>query len=58
MPVSTLMRDLIVARAPMGEIRKLAAEEGHRTLYQDGLIKAARGETTVEEVIRVCSGAD
>ena len=57
-PVSTLMRDLIVAKATITEIRKLAAEEGHRTLYQDGLIKAARGETTIDEVIRVCSGTE
>lgn len=56
--VSSQMRDLIITRASAGEIRKLASEEGHRTLYHDGLIKAARGESTVEEVIRVCSGAD
>ncbi len=57
-PVSSAMRDLIVAKAPNSEVRKLAAEEGHRTLYQDGLIKAARGESTIEEVARVCSGAE
>ena len=57
-PVSTEMRNLIVSAAPIGEIRKLAAEEGHRTLYQDGLIKAARGESTLEEVIRMCSGVE
>lgn len=33
--------------------RKLYAENGTRTLLEDGLLKAATGITTVEEVIRV-----
>ncbi len=28
---------------------------GNRTLYEDGVLKAARGLTTIEEVIRVCA---
>ena len=57
-PISTPMRDLIVKKVTTTEIRALAVEEGHRNMYQDGLIKAARGVTTVEEVIRVTSGVE
>lgn len=57
-PISAELRDLVVGRATTGEIKKLAMEEGHRNMYQDGLIKAARGLTTVEEVIRVTSGVE
>ena len=57
-PISAEMRDLVVGKAPVSEIRALATEEGYRNMYQDGLIKAARGQTTVEEVVRVTSGVD
>jgi len=30
-----------------------AVGEGMRTMYQDGLLKALSGETTMEEVLRV-----
>lgn len=35
------------------DIHKLAVEEGMRTMLQDGLLRALRGETTLEEVFRV-----
>ncbi|MBO6702765.1 MAG: Flp pilus assembly complex ATPase component TadA [Pseudomonadales bacterium] len=57
-PISPAMRDLVVSKATNSEIKRLAEDEGHRTMYQDGLIKAARGVTTVEEVIRVTSGLE
>ena len=57
-PISGEMRDMVVNKAAVSQIRKLAIEEGHRNMYQDGLIKAARGLTTVEEVIRVTSGVE
>jgi general secretion pathway protein E len=52
------MRGLVASGADIAAFRKLALEEGHRTIYQDGLIKAARGLTTVEEVMRVSSGIE
>ena len=57
-PVSAEMRELVARGADISAFRKLASEEGHRTIYQDGLIKAARGQTTVEEVMRVSSGIE
>ena len=44
---------LVLARADTGEIARVAAERGNRSLMQDGLAKATRGLTTVEEVLRV-----
>jgi general secretion pathway protein E len=43
---------MIIANTPVTEMRKLARRQGHRSMYQDGLIKAAKGLTTVEEVMR------
>jgi general secretion pathway protein E len=44
---------LILARADTGEIARTAAERGNASLMQDGLAKAERGLTTIEEVLRV-----
>ena len=51
-PISTELHDMIIANTPVTEMRKLARRQGHRSMYQDGLIKAAKGLTTVEEVMR------
>jgi general secretion pathway protein E len=55
-PVSEKMQDLIVTGAPQNELKKLAEREGYRDLYQDGLIKASNGVTTLDEVMRVAKG--
>jgi general secretion pathway protein E len=55
LPVSAAMRDLITHSAPLSEIRALARSSGSRSLLDDGLLKASRGVTSVEEVLRVCS---
>ena len=34
-------------------IRKMARKQGMRTLYEDGMIKAMKGLTTLEEVLRI-----
>jgi general secretion pathway protein E len=39
--------------ADMGKIEELARSEGMRTMYEDGLVKALGGVTTIEEVLRV-----
>jgi general secretion pathway protein E len=51
-PISPELHDMIIANTPVTEMRKLARKQGHRSMYQDGLIKAAKGLTTVEEVMR------
>ena len=37
-------------------LKKAAIEEGMRTLRQDGWCKVLRGETTIDEVLRVTKG--
>ena len=52
-----LMNGTIREMAFKGEtavaIRKVARKQGMRTLFEDGMIKALRGLTTVEEVLRI-----
>ena len=52
-PVTDELRDRIVAGANLTDLKKLAGDQGHRTLLQDGLIKASHGYTTLEEVSRL-----
>ncbi len=51
------LRSAVMRRAGMGEIEKIARTAGMRTMYEDGLRKALRGETTLEEVLRVTEDA-
>jgi general secretion pathway protein E len=41
----------------MGELEQLARDAGMRTMYEDGIVKALSGETTIEEVLRVTEDA-
>ncbi len=50
---STSIQKLIMAHATSDEIQNQAIREGMITMQLDGLIKALRGETTIEEVLRV-----
>lgn len=50
---SSTMQKLIVANATTEQIQNQAIAEGMITMQTDGLIKALRGETTIEEVMRV-----
>ncbi len=52
-PMDVQMQALISGGATTEKIRDYAQGIGCRTLRQDGLIKAARGLTTIEEVLRV-----
>ncbi len=51
--VSDEIRRLILRRAEAMELHRAAVQEGMRTMYDDGMIKALAGLTTVEEVLRV-----
>ncbi len=50
---SDAIKNLIMARASSDQIQQQAISEGMMTMQIDGLIKALRGETTIEEVLRV-----
>jgi type IV pilus assembly protein PilB len=58
MPITPEIRELILDRASTTEIRKLAIKQGMLTLREDGIIKVAKGITTVEEVLRETAVAD
>ncbi len=47
------IRDLIILRSSSGKIAEQARKEGMITIFEDGLIKAAQGLTSIEEVLRV-----
>lgn len=47
------IQKMITASATSNEIQAQAIAEGMITMQTDGLIKALRGETTIEEVLRV-----
>ncbi|MCC6123935.1 MAG: Flp pilus assembly complex ATPase component TadA [Pirellulales bacterium] len=51
MLMSSKIRELTFEAAPTEEIRRAALAEGMKTLYRDGLDKAMRGITTLEEVM-------
>ena len=48
------IKRLIVQKASVPELRKQAIEEGMTTLLQDGIMKVLKGNTTLEQVRRVC----
>ncbi|HJM04593.1 MAG TPA: GspE/PulE family protein [Candidatus Saccharimonadaceae bacterium] len=50
---SQTIQKLIMSHATSDQIQKQAIDEGMMTMQLDGLIKALRGETSIEEVLRV-----
>ncbi len=48
------IRDLIVKRAPVHEIRDAAVRNGMLTLKQDGIWKVLAGETDIRQIRAVC----
>jgi len=55
--VSPEIHDAILQRASAQEMSELARRQGARTLREDGITKAWRGETSLDEVFRVTGGA-
>ncbi len=51
--VTPRIQDAIMRRESAAEMLKIAQQQGYRNLREDGLIKAWRGLTSIEEVLRV-----
>ncbi len=51
--VTEEMKRLILDRATVAEVKDLAMKQGMYTLKQEGIYKAMRGRTSLEEVLRV-----
>ena len=58
LPVTARVQEKILSRAPASALREELAPSGTSTLRARGLALAARGETTVSEVLRVTAGQD
>jgi type IV pilus assembly protein PilB len=55
MRMTSVIREMTFAQAPTQEIRRKArGPGGMRTLLDDGIMKALRGSTTLEEVLSTC----
>ncbi len=53
MMMSARVRELSFQGASAQDIRKVAISQGMKTLYRDGIDKAMRGITTLDEVMRI-----
>lgn len=53
LPMSDLLRDQLVQRAPLSQIRQSARANGFTSLRDAALALALKGETTLEEINRV-----
>jgi type IV pilus assembly protein PilB len=53
MTIDERYHDPILHRAGAPEYLRLAREKGMKTMFEDGLVKAVQGITTVEELLRV-----
>ena len=58
MLMSSKVRELTFKEAPTEQVRRAAQSEGMRTLYWDGLEKAVKGITTLDEIFRVAKRAE
>ncbi|PSM52705.1 transformation system, ATPase CtsE [Campylobacter blaseri] len=51
--ISDKMQSLIAKNASKDDLKKLAYEEGYVDMFHDGVLRAAKGNTTLEEIYRV-----
>ena len=58
MRVTKAIGELVAAKASADAVREAALAQNMQTLKQSGLAKARRGQTTLEEVMRVCLDED
>lgn len=53
--VTTAIKDIVLAQGTADAIEAQARKEGMLTMLEDGIYKAALGQTSIEEVLRVIS---
>ncbi len=54
MRMTSQIREMTFAQAPAQTLRKVARENGMRTLLEDGIQKILKGSTTLDEVLSIC----
>lgn len=58
LPITSVQRNLIKEKATADEIWRSAVDQGMVTLKQDGIQKALKGLTTIDEIMRVAMTED
>ncbi|MFL1707007.1 GspE/PulE family protein [Campylobacter sp. MOP7] len=53
LPISDKIASMVANGTTKEEIKKVAYEEGFIDMFKDGIIRAARGVTTIDEILRV-----
>ena len=53
MTMTPQVREMAFKGESTQNVRKLARKQGMRTLFEDGMIKAIKGLTTIDEVLRI-----
>jgi type IV pilus assembly protein PilB len=53
MIMSSTIREMTFKGEPTENLRRVARKQGMRTLFEDGMIKAIKGLTSLEEVLRI-----
>ena len=53
MAMTNTIREMTFKGEPTQVLRKAARKQGMRTLFEDGMIKAMKGLTTIDEVLRI-----
>ena len=53
MTLTSQIREMTFKGESTQVIRRLARKQGMRTLFEDGIIKAIKGQTTLDEVLRI-----
>ncbi len=51
--VSEPFREAVLRKVPTSALEEIAIQQGMRTLWQNGLLRAIQGQTTLDETIRV-----
>ncbi len=53
MTMSSHVREMAFKGESTQNVRKMARKQGMHTLFEDGMIKALKGTTTLDEVLRI-----
>lgn len=48
-----VLRDAVLQKLPTRTLQQIAMQQGMRTLFQSGIERVVKGETTLEEVLRM-----
>jgi type II secretory ATPase GspE/PulE/Tfp pilus assembly ATPase PilB-like protein len=51
--VDEVIRDAVLQKLPTRALQEIAIRQGMQTLWQNGIRRVLRGETTMEEILRV-----